>query len=78
MREEYANAVETGRDGWRRAGWMVGLREKERRGSGDSVTFWQGQSFSLDDVRRSWICIDGSSFHGDVMYQCLGTSRPGH
>lgn len=28
---------------------MDGLKEKERRGSGDSVTFWQGQSYSLDD-----------------------------
>lgn len=43
MREENANAVETGSDGCRRAGWMVGLRVKGRRGSGVSVTFWQGQ-----------------------------------
>lgn len=28
---------------------MVRLRENERKGSGDSVTSWQGQSFSLKD-----------------------------
>lgn len=35
MREGNANAVETGR-----AGWIVGLGEKERQGSGVGVTFF--------------------------------------
>lgn len=31
-------------------GWTDGLREKERRGSGDRLgTFWQGQGDSLGD-----------------------------
>lgn len=40
MREENANAVETGRDRWRRAGRTDGLVEKERRGSGVGATFF--------------------------------------
>lgn len=88
MREENANAVETGRDGWtdgwRRAGWMVGLREKERRGSGDGVTFWQGQSFSLDDgdgagfalmdlLSMGMSCISAWAHHAPVINQIMAS-----
>lgn len=40
MPGENANAVETGRDCWRRAGWTDGLAEKERPGSGVGATLF--------------------------------------
>lgn len=61
---------------------MVRLREKERQGSGDSVTFWQGQSFSLKDgngagfalmdlLSMGMSCITARAHHAPVINQIM-------
>lgn len=63
---------------------MAGLKEDQRRGSGDSVTFWLGQSFSLDDGDRAGFalmdllsmamsCISAWAHHAPVINQIMAS-----
>lgn len=63
---------------------MVGLGEKERRGSGVGMTFRQGQSFSLDDgdgagfalmdlLSMGMSCISARAHHAPVINQIMAS-----
>lgn len=63
---------------------MVGLGEKERRGSGVGMTFRQGQGFSLDDgngagfalmdlLSMGMSCISAWVHHAPVINQIMAS-----